>query len=124
MHEQVRKTAEAALEAIEGGMCVVIGLQSTGEANTSASREEQGDVLDDFVSGGCLIRAAANCSGHPIAMPASGYSPRALLFLCDSASADRQPPEGEHTSPKQARQREQRPLLASAAPPLSGSPSA
>ena len=71
MHEQVRKTAEAALEAIEGGMCVVIGLQSTGEANTSASREEQGDVLDDFVSGGCLIRAAANCSGHPIAMSAS-----------------------------------------------------
>ena len=48
---QVRKTAEAALKAIDGGMCVVIGLQSTGEANTSASREELGDVLDDFVSG-------------------------------------------------------------------------
>ena len=31
------KTAEAALEAIEGGMCVVIGLQSTREANTSAT---------------------------------------------------------------------------------------
>ena len=56
MHEQVRKTAEAALEAIDGGMCVVIGLQSTGEANTSASREEQGDMLDDFVSGERVIR--------------------------------------------------------------------
>lgn len=55
---QVRKTAEAALEAIDGGMCVVIGLQSTGEANTSASREELGDVLDDFVSGEGLIRPA------------------------------------------------------------------
>ena len=51
MPAQVRKTAEAALEAIDGGMCVVIGLQSTGEANTSASLEEQGNVLEDFVSG-------------------------------------------------------------------------
>ena len=57
--EQVRKTAEAALEAIEGGMCVVIGLQSTGEANTSATREELGDVLDDFVSGERLTAPAA-----------------------------------------------------------------
>ena len=59
MPAQVRKTAEAALEAINGGMCVVIGLQSTGEANTSASLEEQGNVLEDFVSGECLIRLAA-----------------------------------------------------------------
>ena len=51
---QVRKTAEAALEAIDSGMCVVIGLQSTGEANATATREEQGDVLDDFVSGDSL----------------------------------------------------------------------
>ena len=50
----MRKTAEAALEAIDSGMCVVIGLQSTGEANATATREEQGDVLDDFVSGDSL----------------------------------------------------------------------
>ena len=29
---------------------MVIGLQSTGEANTNQTREEEGDVLDDFVS--------------------------------------------------------------------------
>ena len=51
---QVRKTAEAALEAIDAGMCVVIGLQSTGEANTTATRDECGDTLDDFVSGACV----------------------------------------------------------------------
>jgi len=47
---QVHKTAQVAQEAIRDGMCVVIGLQSTGEANTNATREESGDVLDDFVS--------------------------------------------------------------------------
>lgn len=29
---------------------MVIGLQSTGEANTNQTRDEEGDVLDDFVS--------------------------------------------------------------------------
>ncbi len=53
MPVQVRKTADAALEAIDAGMCVVIGLQSTGEANTTATRDECGDTLDDFVSGAC-----------------------------------------------------------------------
>lgn len=47
---QVHKTAQVAQEAIRDGMCVVIGLQSTGEANTNATRDESGDVLDDFVS--------------------------------------------------------------------------
>lgn len=60
---QVRKTAEAALEAIDNGMCVVIGLQSTGEANTTASREECGDTLDDFVSG-------ESAASHPLSCPA------------------------------------------------------
>ena len=31
-------------------MCVVIGLQSTGEANTNQVRELTGDVMEDFVS--------------------------------------------------------------------------
>lgn len=31
-------------------MCVVIGLQSTGEANTNQMRDEQGDDLEDFIS--------------------------------------------------------------------------
>ena len=28
----------------------MIGLQSTGEANTNQTRDEEGDILDDFVS--------------------------------------------------------------------------
>ncbi len=31
-------------------MCVVIGLQSTGEANTNQVREVSGDSMEDFVS--------------------------------------------------------------------------
>jgi hypothetical protein len=31
-------------------MCVVIGLQSTGEANTNHVREQMGDVLEDHIS--------------------------------------------------------------------------
>ena len=59
---QVRKTADAALEAIDAGMCVVIGLQSTGEANTTATRDECGDTLDDFVSGACSDCQLLRCS--------------------------------------------------------------
>ena len=47
---QVPSTAEIALEAIEKGMCVVIGLQSTGEANTMVAKEQSGDNMEDFVS--------------------------------------------------------------------------
>lgn len=39
-----------ALEAVANGMCVVIGLQSTGEANTTAQREKTRDDFDDYVS--------------------------------------------------------------------------
>ena len=31
-------------------MCVVIGLQSTGEANTDSERAQCGDEFNDFVS--------------------------------------------------------------------------
>ena len=47
---QVRECAKLANESVAAGLCVVIGLQSTGEANTNQTREEEGDVLDDFVS--------------------------------------------------------------------------
>ena len=50
MSWQVPECARLALEAVDNGMCVVIGLQSTGEANTSAVREQLGDVMEDFVS--------------------------------------------------------------------------
>ena len=37
--------------ALEEGKCVVIGLQSTGEARTADVVAERGEVLDDYVSG-------------------------------------------------------------------------
>jgi hypothetical protein len=41
--------ARLARQAVLEGHSVVIGLQSTGESNTSAQREEGGDEMDDFV---------------------------------------------------------------------------
>ena len=46
----MRECAKLANEAVAAGMCCVIGLQSTGEANTNQTRDEEGDCLDDFVS--------------------------------------------------------------------------
>lgn len=46
----MRECAKLANDAVASGLCCVIGLQSTGEANTNQTREEEGDVLDDFVS--------------------------------------------------------------------------
>jgi uncharacterized membrane protein len=43
-------TAQVARQAVADGMCVVIGLQSTGEANTKSALDEAGAELDDFVS--------------------------------------------------------------------------
>ena len=37
--------------ALEEGKCVVIGLQSTGEARTADVVAERGEILDDYVSG-------------------------------------------------------------------------
>lgn len=37
-------------EAVKHGKCVVIGLQSTGEAGTVDQLEKQGGALEDFVS--------------------------------------------------------------------------
>ena len=37
--------------ALQEGKCVVIGLQSTGEARTADVVAERGEVLDDYVSG-------------------------------------------------------------------------
>ena len=44
--------ARLAREAVAEGMCAVIGLQSTGEANMTSAREDAGnpEELDDFVS--------------------------------------------------------------------------
>lgn len=48
---QIPETVRIALEAVSDGMCVVIGLQSTGEANTNTVLGQLGgDQMDDFIS--------------------------------------------------------------------------
>ncbi len=44
--------------ALDEGKCVVIGLQSTGEARTADVVAERGEELDDFVSGPRVRRQA------------------------------------------------------------------
>lgn len=49
--------------AVAAGKCVVIGLQSTGEARTADVVLEKGEELDDFVSGGCCVWGECVCGG-------------------------------------------------------------
>ncbi len=48
---QVPALVEISKQALQNGQCVVIGLQTTGEARTAELVSEQGSELDDFVSG-------------------------------------------------------------------------
>lgn len=45
--------------ALEEGKCVVIGLQSTGEARTADVVAERGEILDDYVSGPRVLLTAS-----------------------------------------------------------------
>lgn len=47
---KVKYVVQTAREAVKNGKCVVIGLQSTGEARTLEQLEEAGGELTDFVS--------------------------------------------------------------------------
>ncbi|XP_071848916.1 protein strawberry notch homolog 1-like isoform X2 [Apostichopus japonicus] len=47
---KVKEAVRSAQEAVKMGKCVVIGLQSTGEARTLDALEEAGGELSDFVS--------------------------------------------------------------------------
>ncbi|XP_030075420.1 protein strawberry notch homolog 1 isoform X2 [Microcaecilia unicolor] len=47
---KVKRVVQLAREEIKNGNCVVIGLQSTGEARTLEALEEGGGELNDFVS--------------------------------------------------------------------------
>uniref|UniRef100_A0A5K1VKF2 Protein strawberry notch homolog 1 n=2 Tax=Macaca mulatta TaxID=9544 RepID=A0A5K1VKF2_MACMU len=47
---KVKRVVQLAREEIKNGKCVVIGLQSTGEARTLEALEEGGGELNDFVS--------------------------------------------------------------------------
>ncbi|KAF6265098.1 hypothetical protein COO60DRAFT_1114902 [Scenedesmus sp. NREL 46B-D3] len=51
MAAKVPACAHIALKSVsEQGMCVVIGLQSTGESNMNAARADGGDEMDDLLS--------------------------------------------------------------------------
>ena len=64
---KVPALAKAAADAVMNrGMAVVIGLQSTGEANTTAAREEAEEELDDFVSTPQIIITQLIKSQFPI----------------------------------------------------------
>jgi hypothetical protein len=51
MAAKVPAAVRMAKDAVANGKCVVIGLQSTGEARTADVIADKGDELDDFVSG-------------------------------------------------------------------------
>ncbi len=64
---QVKRCAELAAAALDAGHCVVVGLQSTGEANLASARESQADpdsAMDDFVSAPKMI-LQVNSTGRP-----------------------------------------------------------
>ena len=57
--QQVPGLVRLAKEALAENKCVVIGLQSTGEARTADVVAERGEELDDFVSGPKVASAAS-----------------------------------------------------------------
>lgn len=65
---KVPEVVRQAREAVQRGQCVVIGLQTTGEAATEASKERLGDAYTSFVSGpkvrGCRCHAWGCCCMH------------------------------------------------------------
>lgn len=62
---QVKECSRLAQEAVQDGMCVVIGLQSTGEANTSSERALKGDEMDDFVSVRVRVQGFGSAKSQP-----------------------------------------------------------
>ncbi|KAK9838396.1 hypothetical protein WJX84_000356, partial [Apatococcus fuscideae] len=66
---KVKKTVEQAKEAIAAGHCVVIGLQSTGDARTKAMVGKRGDdedaIFDNFADPAGLIMQQAISSNVP-----------------------------------------------------------
>lgn len=63
--------------ALEEGKCVVVGLQSTGDARTADVVAERGEVLDDYVSGPRV--------GHACSLECASY------FLTDLLRAAQSP---------------------------------
>jgi hypothetical protein len=77
---QVPACTRLARQAVRDGHAVVIGLQSTGESNTTAQRDSGGDEMDDFVRGGGAWRgdaalALAQALPDPGVLLAAGPAP-------------------------------------------------
>ena len=68
-HAQVPGLVRLAKEALAEGKCVVIGLQSTGEARTADVISQQGEELDDFVSGPKVGGCCHPCAAAPGLVP-------------------------------------------------------
>lgn len=62
MASKVPAAARLAQAALEAGKCVVIGLQSTGEARTDGVVAQYGNELDDWVSGEHQAQNTAQCT--------------------------------------------------------------
>lgn len=98
MAAKVPTCAQIALDAVRDGMCVVIGLQSTGEANTnavSAQRAGTGSALDAVrvtVQQSCVAQHAVVTGGilkpaHPASCPARTLPPRSAPLYVPSPPA-------------------------------------
>lgn len=62
---QVPACAKLALQALDDGHCVVVGLQSTGESNTTQQLDLT-DELNDLVSAWLGAPCAKPCWGHMV----------------------------------------------------------
>lgn len=74
-------------DALASDRCVVIGLQSTGEARTADVIAEKGEELDDFVSGPKVTHATM-FSYQPHALPCLSWyyflSASLYMLLCST----------------------------------------
>ena len=76
---QVPWLVHMAKQALAEGKCVVIGLQSTGEARTADVVSERGEELDDFVSGPRVSSSPHICDAG---MLGPIYEPCSMHELC------------------------------------------
>eukprot|EP00250_Pteridium_aquilinum_P027603 c3529_g1_i1 orf=145-2244(+) len=70
MSAKVPAAVRLARQALEEGKCVVIGLQSTGEARTEEAVSKYGNELDDFVSGPRELLLKLVEENYPLPQPA------------------------------------------------------
>ncbi|MCO5559785.1 hypothetical protein L7F22_013389 [Adiantum nelumboides] len=71
MSAKVPAAVRLAKQALEESKCVVIGLQSTGEARTEEAVSKYGNELDDFVSGPRELLLKLVEENYPLPLPAN-----------------------------------------------------